>query len=43
MSESLCDDCKNNNKKSNEKPCSNCIQWVDGYLEAINYEPNIEP
>jgi hypothetical protein len=35
---SICDTCKHDNKDSNEKPCSVCMQWVDGFLEATQYE-----
>ena len=38
MSESICDDCKHELKESNEKPCNTCIQWVEGYLETVNYQ-----
>jgi hypothetical protein len=39
MSENLCDCCKHMEKDSNEKPCSSCMQWIDGYLEVTKYEP----
>lgn len=39
MSKSICDDCNNKHKNSDEKPCSTCFIWVDGYLDATNYEP----
>lgn len=39
MSKSICDSCKNDYKNGNEKPCSTCMQWIDGYLDATNYEP----
>lgn len=41
MSESFCDDCEYGLKKPNEKPCSVCMQWVDGYLTAMKYESKI--
>lgn len=39
MKGSICDDCKYNYKSSDEKPCRTCMQYVDGYLDSINYEP----
>jgi len=36
--ENLCDGCKHCEKDSNNKPCNSCMQWVEGYLTATNYE-----
>jgi hypothetical protein len=38
LDQNLCDDCNHVEKDSNEKPCNSCLQWVDGYLTATNYE-----
>jgi hypothetical protein len=38
MSESLCDTCKHESKKTDEKPCNTCVQLIDGELDYINYE-----
>ncbi|MCD3232568.1 hypothetical protein IRP63_14170 (plasmid) [Clostridium botulinum] len=35
----LCDDCEYGNRNTNDKPCTTCLNWVDGYLEPTNYEP----
>ena len=34
---SICDNCKYCESNPNKKPCSVCIQWVDGYLTATKY------
>lgn len=34
----MCETCKYICKDSNQKPCLVCMQWVDGYLEATQYE-----
>ena len=39
MEENMCDLCKYGSLDCGEKPCSNCIQFVDGYLEYTRYEP----
>lgn len=36
--DSLCDNCKHEDKDPNEKPCNSCVHWVDGYLTAVNHE-----
>lgn len=36
---STCDGCANNHQDFNKKPCSICMQFVDGYLQATRYEP----
>lgn len=40
MSDNLCDGCKHLDKKCAEKPCSTCLQFIDGYLQVMNYELN---
>lgn len=37
--ENMCDECLHDDKGCDEIPCSSCMQWVDGYLEATRYEP----
>lgn len=37
--ENLCDGCVYCGQDCNKRPCNTCIQWVEGYLEAVNYEP----
>lgn len=35
----LCNGCAYNRKYGPDpKQCSTCMQWVDGYLTAVNYE-----
>lgn len=36
--ENKCNNCKFEENTSNEKPCNSCLQWVEGYLSATNYE-----
>lgn len=38
--ETICEFCKHDKINPNEKPCSTCVQWVDGYLTATNYNPS---
>jgi hypothetical protein len=37
-SDNLCDGCLFANQDSNMRPCNTCIDFVDGYLTAKNYE-----
>lgn len=39
MDDCICNSCKNASKDSNKKPCSICMQWIDGFLEATQFEP----
>ena len=41
-SDNMCSTCKYGWYDSNDIPCNTCMNWVDGYLEATNYEPNFE-
>ena len=34
----MCEYCKYLDNDPNKKPCSVCMQWVDGYLTATEYE-----
>jgi hypothetical protein len=39
MEDNMCDTCDYNKTDPEKKPCSTCFDWVEGYLEARNYEP----
>lgn len=41
-SDNMCSTCKYGWYDSNDIPCNTCMNWVDGYLEATNYEPNFK-
>lgn len=34
----MCNDCMYTNTRADEKPCNNCMDFVDGILTAVNYE-----
>lgn len=38
MEECLCETCAYGERDHNKRPCSVCMQWVDGYLDATQYE-----
>ena len=40
-SDNLCYGCIHTERDCSEKPCNSCMQWVDGYLTATNYDNNI--
>lgn len=37
--ENLCDGCLYAELDGNKPPCSSCIHWVNGYLDAANFVP----
>ncbi|WP_297419347.1 hypothetical protein [Clostridium sp.] len=37
--ESICEGCLYCDSDGNKRPCNICMQWVEGYLEATQYEP----
>lgn len=37
--ENICEDCLHCDCKGDKRPCNTCMQWVEGYLEATQYEP----
>jgi hypothetical protein len=34
----MCEDCIHLDKKSDEKPCNTCIQWIEGNKEFTKFE-----
>jgi len=34
----ICDSCKYCDHDPNERPCNSCMNWIDGYLTALNYQ-----
>ena len=39
--DSICDVCRFQDYDKNERPCTTCFWYVDGYLEAQNFKPKI--
>ena len=40
--DNLCSGCKFEGNGCDVRTCNTCIDWVDGYLNAKNYEPNFK-
>jgi hypothetical protein len=36
--DNLCNGCSYEREPQEHRSCNTCIQWVDGYLTATNYE-----
>jgi hypothetical protein len=35
---SICEFCTYEETNQDSEPCNSCLQWVDGYLTAVNFD-----